>query len=167
MKTLMIMMGVCLLFSATVATGQQTIIPAVKLLTTDLSNMNSNTLLDGHEIVILIFWKTSDKKCCCHISSMIEAKEQMLQGQNVKIIGICSGEGGNVCHVKPFVAGKDWDMEVYIDTNDDLKRAMGIPGTPYTLVFDKEKKVICQYNGYCIGSEELICEKLQNHLAMN
>ena len=160
-------MGVCLLFSATMATGQQSIIPSVKLLTTDLSNMNSNSLLDGHDIVILIFWKTSDKKCCCHISDMIEARERLLPEQNVKIIGICSGEGGTVCNIKPFVAGKDWDMEVYIDTNDDLKRAMGIPGTPYTVVFDKDKKIICQYNGYCIGSEELICEKLQNHLAMN
>jgi peroxiredoxin len=167
MKTLIIMMGVCLLFSATVAIGQQTIIPSVKLLTTDLSTVNSNTLLDSNEVVILIFWKTSNKKCCCHISSMIEAKEQMLQGKNVKIIGICSGEGGNVCHIKPFVAGRDWDMEVYIDTNDDLKRAMGIPDTPYTIVIDKDNKVICQYNGYCIGSETLICEKLQSYLVMN
>jgi len=166
MKTLMIMMGISLLFLATVSKGQQTIIPSVRLLTPDFSNVNSSTLLDGHEMVILIFWKTSDKKCCCHISSMIEAKEQMLQGQNVKIIGICSGEGGNVCHVKPFVAGRDWDIGVYIDTNDDLKRAMGIPGTPYTIVFDENGKVVCQYNGYCIGSEELICEKLQVHLAM-
>lgn len=166
MKTLIIMMGVCLMFSANLLTGQQSVLPAIKLLTPDLSTFNSKNLLDGDKMVILIFWKTSDKKCCCHISSIIEAKEQMLQGEGVKIVGICSGEGGTVCHVKPFIAGKDWDIEVYIDTNDDLKRAMGIPGAPYTVVFDKNNKVVCQYNGYCIGSEELICEKLQSHLAM-
>lgn len=166
MKTLMIMMGICLLFSTTVITAQQSIIPSVKLLTTDLESINSKTLLEGQEMVVLIFWKASDKKCCCHIASMLEAKSQMLQGQDIKIIGICSGEGGSVSNIKPFVAGKDWDMEVYIDTNDDFKRAMGVPGFPYTVVFDASKNVICQYNGYCIGSEELICEKLQNHLAL-
>lgn len=52
MKTLMIMIGISLLFSATVAKGQQTIIPSVKLLTPEFSNVNSKTLLDGHEMVI-------------------------------------------------------------------------------------------------------------------
>lgn len=166
MKTLMIMMGVCLLFSTTVLTAQQSIIPSVKLLTPELDRINSETLLKNQETVVLIFWKASDKKCCYHITSMIEAKSQMPQGQNIKIIGICSGEGGSVSNIKPFIAGKDWDIDVYIDTNDDLKRAMGIPGFPYTVVYGKDKNVICQYNGYCIGSEELICEKLQNHLAL-
>lgn len=165
MKTLMIMMGICLLFSTTVVTAQQSLIPSVKLLTPDLESINSKTLLEGQESIILIFWKTSDKKCCCHIASMIEAKAQMLHSQNIKIIGICSGEGGSVSNIKPFVSGKDWDMEVYIDTNDDFKRAMSVPSFPYTVVFGKDKNVICQYNGYCIGSEELICEKLQDHLA--
>lgn len=162
----MIMMGVCLLFSTTVVTAQQSIIPSIKLLTPDLENINSKTLLENQEALILIFWKASDKKCCCHIAAMIEAKSQMLLEQNIKIIGICSGEGGSVSNIKPFVAGKDWEIDVYIDTNDDFIRAMGVPGFPYTVVFDEDKNVVCQYNGYCIGSEELICEKLQSHLAL-
>lgn len=166
MKTLMIMMGICLLFSTTIVTAQQSTIPSIKLLTPELESINSKTLLENQETVILIFWKASDKKCCGHITAMIEAKTQMLQGQNIKIIGVCSGEGGLVSNIKPFVSGKDWNIDVYIDTNDDLTRAMGIPGFPYTVVFDQDKNVICRYNGYCIGSEELICEKLQIHLAL-
>jgi len=148
------------------AFGQSLNVQETELLTQDGNTIQSSEIFKGDSPIILVFWKTYEKDCCKHISSLIEAHDELLDTINARLVCICVDCIGQTHHIIPFVDGKGWDCEVYIDKNGEFKRAMGVSRTPFTLLYNDEK-VICQYNGYCSGTEEMICTKLKNCLANN
>ncbi len=52
------------------------------------------------------------------------------QEKGVKFVAICVDCTGRIDHVKPIVYGQNIEMEVYVDRNGDLKRAMNVSYTP-------------------------------------
>ncbi|MBN2172970.1 MAG: redoxin domain-containing protein [Bacteroidales bacterium] len=146
--------------------GQKSVFPDADLLTLDGKTIQSTELFKGESPIILVFWKTYEKDCCKHISSLIEAHEDLLDTVNARLVCICVDCIGQTHHIKPFVDGNGWDCEVYIDKNGEFKRAMAVNNTPYTILYYNQK-IICRYNGYCSGTEDMICTKLKHCLALN
>ena len=139
-------------------------LPAVDLFTLDGIRINTASISNDNMPMILVFFKTYDNKCCENLFSICEAHEEMLAEKGVKMIAICIDCVGKIEHVKPFVYGHGLDIEVYVDKNGDLKRKMGIPDAPYTILYDQKMEVYCKYNGYCAGSQEMVCEKMNECL---
>ena len=55
--------------------------------------------------------------------------------------------------VKPLVNSKDWEYEVYIDSNGEFMRSMSVSVIPHTFVLNKDKEVIYNHVGYSDGDE--------------
>jgi hypothetical protein len=70
------------------------------------------------------------------------------EGKNVRVIGICTDLNGNMTGVKPLVYAHDISFEIYIDKNNDFKRAMNIPDLPYLIMIDGKTEV-ARSMGYC------------------
>jgi len=138
--------------------------PTTRLLTLDGTSINSSEILHQNVTTIIVFWKSYEQKCCEQISLMIEAKEKLSEITVVNIVAICTDTEGLSSRIKPLVSGKDWDIDVYIDRNGDLRRAMNIPSTPFTLIFDEAKNLICEYNGYCAWADDMVCDKIKECL---
>jgi hypothetical protein len=83
-----------------------------------------------------------------------------LQQRGVKMVAICIDSNGTWSHIKPMANGKNWEFEIYIDTNGDFKRAMNVGNVPCTILFDQNQNMLCRNIGYCSGNEELICDKI-------
>ncbi|MCD4732589.1 MAG: redoxin domain-containing protein [Bacteroidales bacterium] len=139
-------------------------LPAVELFTLDGIQINTAYISNDNMPMILVFFKTYDNECCENLYAICEAHEEMLAEKGVKMIAICIDCVGKIEHVKPFVYGHGLDIEVYVDKNGDLKRKMGIPDAPYTILYDQKMEVYCKYNGYCAGSQEMVCEKMNECL---
>lgn len=146
--------------------AQQASIPSIALYTMDGEKINSQTILDSTKPTVLILWKTYENDCCSQICSILEARENLLGKENVKMVCVCVDCLGNTSHIKPFVYGHNWDVEVYIDKNGDFKRAMNVAKTPLTVLYNSNQSVICKYTGYCCGAGEMICEKLKHEIVM-
>jgi cytochrome c biogenesis protein CcmG, thiol:disulfide interchange protein DsbE len=137
-----------------------------QLKTLDGSNVRVESVL-SQTGTILVFWETSNSRCSSNLENLQEAWAEEVKSLGVKLVGICVGKPGYWPAVKPIVAGKGWEFDVYIDPNGDLRRAFGITTVPYTVLIDGEQNIKCRYAGYCSGDESQICEKiincLQNH----
>lgn len=166
MKKSLLVTAMAFLAMQLMITGQNASIPSVDLYTLDGEKINSTAIFDNSRPTILIFWKTFEKDCCNQISSMVDAREEILGKDNVRIVCICIDCTGNTTHVKPIIYGKDWDVEAYVDKNGDFKRVMNVVNTPLTILYDTDNSVICQYAGYCCGAEEMVCEKLKSCIVM-
>ena len=166
MKTRILISSILMMVLIAATNAQQTTIPSVDLYTLDGEKINSINILDSGKPTVLILWKTYEKDCCNQICSILEAREKMLGKENVNIVCVCVDGLGNSSHIKPFVYGNDWEVDVYIDKNGDLKRAMSVVKTPLTILYDAEKSVICKYMGYCCGAGEMLCEKLKHEVVM-
>jgi len=143
------------------AFSQQNIFPPVEVLKPDGTIVKASEIETGKGPVIVIFWNPDDNKCCSHIQDIQDAYIETFPGYDLKIIGICCITGGIFQQVGPSVNGREWVMEVYIDNTGDFRRSMGVPGVPFTFLFNPEKQVVCRYNGYCTGSEDILCKKLR------
>ena len=53
----------------------------------------------------------------------------------------------------PYVNGKGWEYDVYIDPNGDFKRALGVNNVPHTFLVDGNGNVVWQHNSYNEGDE--------------
>ena len=63
--------------------------------------------------------------------------------------------------VAPFVNSSDWQYEVYLDPNGNLKRAMGVSTVPHTFLLNKNKEIVWQHKSYVEGDEEKLFKEIK------
>lgn len=140
--------------------GNQTI-PSVDLKTLDGKTINSSTFNNDGKPFVINFWATWCKPCVNELTNIAEVYEDWVDETGVKIIAISIDDSRSMTRVAPFVNGKGWDYEIYIDENSDLKRAMNVPNVPHTFLVDSKGKVVWQHTTYAVGDEEELYEMIK------
>lgn len=135
-------------------------LPSINIYTLENQVVNASTINNDSMPMVVVFFKTNDKKCCQQLMSISDKHSDVLSEKGVKLVGICIDCIGKVDHIKPFVYGHDLQIDVYVDKNGELRRNMGIVPFPYTIIYDGNSEVICKYAGYCMNSDDLIEDKI-------
>ena len=161
MKTLIYLL---LLISVKITFAQSDYITNCNLITCNGSTEKTEEILTSKEATIIVFWETNNSRCCSNLENLQETWTEELKDYGVALIAICEDHQGNWTRIKPYVSGKGWDFEVYIDQNQTLQRSIGFTTLPYTIIIDGNNNIICSYSGYCAGDEGSICEKITQHL---
>ncbi|MDR2511821.1 MAG: TlpA family protein disulfide reductase [Bacteroidales bacterium] len=158
MKRTVIFCTICLL--VIVAYSQE--LPSVQIKTIDGKTVNSNVLKenDGKPIV-LCFWATWCGPCIKEMTVLNENYEEWAEETGVKIIAISIDDSRTSNRVKPFVDARNWDFDVYLDVNSDLKRAMNVNNPPHTILLDGNGKIVWQHISYSDGDEEELYQKIK------
>ena len=63
--------------------------------------------------------------------------------------------------VAPYVNASDWEYEVYLDPNGDLKRAMGVSRVPHTFLLNGKNEIVWEHKGYVDGDEDELLEQIK------
>jgi hypothetical protein len=79
----------------------------------------------------------------------------------VRLVAISIDDARSESRVLPFINGSSWDYEVYIDANQDFKRAMSVNNVPHTFLVDGNGHVVWQHNNYSPGDEDELLEKIR------
>lgn len=137
-------------------------LPQVQLKTLDRKNVQSNDVIKNDSgPVLLCFWATWCKPCIKELNAYNELYPEWQEETNVKIILISTDNARSMYRVAPFVNGKGWDFDVYIDANSDLKRAMNVVNVPHTFLLNKEREIVWQHTSYMSGDEEKVLEEIK------
>lgn len=139
-------------------------LPSVDIKTTDGRNFNTSSIENDGNPIIVSFWATWCKPCVKELNTIADEYEDWQDETNVKLVAISIDDARNAQKVAPFVNGKGWEYDVYIDSNGDLKRAMNVNSVPHTFLLNGDKEVVYSHNSYSPGDEEELYEKVQANM---
>ena len=142
--------------------SQDRTLPSVKV--KDLKNKMINIQSvenDGNPIVIS-FWATWCKPCKKELNTIAEVYEYWQDDTGVKLIAISIDDSRSASKVKPYVNASGWEYDIYIDSNRELGRAMGVSTVPHTFLLDGNGNIVWEHKGYIDGDEDELLEQIEH-----
>lgn len=150
---------ICLL---TITFGNTQDLPNITLKNTDDKSISVQELANSDTVTVFSFWATWCVPCINELDAISDVYEEWQEETNVEIIAISTDDARTKKRVIPMVNGKDWDYQILLDDNQELKRALNITVLPYLMVM-KNGKIIHQRTGYTPGAEDELYEIIKEH----
>jgi thiol-disulfide isomerase/thioredoxin len=140
---------------------KKVVMPSATIKTIKGQVVNSNTIHNDGKPMFVSFWATWCKPCIQELNALSSLYDDWRKETGVKIVAISTDDVRNSAKVAPFVNGKRWEYEVYIDENGDLRRAMNVNNVPHSFLIDGNGKVVWQHNSYAPGDEMKLYEVIK------
>lgn len=158
-KTLLSCLAIILFTSS--AFAQNKTLPNIEVKTLDGSKFNITEIRNEGSPIVISFWATWCKPCKKELNNIAEVYDDWQDETNVKVIAISIDDSRSMSKVNPYVNASDWDYEVYLDMNSDLKRAMGVSTVPHTFLLNSKKEIVWQHKGYIDGDENELYKEIK------
>ncbi len=140
----------------------QDALPNVSLKTLDGESITLADAAASDGPVVISLWATWCVPCLKELDAISEVYEDWQDETKVKLIAVSIDDSRTVKRVKPLINGKGWDYTILLDTNNDVKRALGAATVPLTILV-KDGKIVYRHSGYSPGAENELYEQIQEH----
>ncbi len=147
-----------LLLAGTVMAQNAKLPTGITLKTLDGKTVESSVIQNDGKPMIVSFWATWCKPCNRELNTIKEVYNEWQEETGVKLVAISIDDARSASRVKPHVDGNDWEYEVYLDPNQDMKRAMNVVNVPHTFLINGEGEIVWQHTSFVEGSEEELIE---------
>ncbi len=137
----------------------------ITIKTLDGQSVQTSVIQNDGKPIILSFWATWCKPCNKELNAIREVYEEWQEETGVKLVAISIDDARSAGRVKPHVDGNDWPYEVYLDQNQDFKRAMNVVNVPHTFVLNGKGEIVWQHTSFVEGSEEELLEVVKNAMS--
>jgi thioredoxin-like negative regulator of GroEL len=144
-------------------TKAQQAFPSVTIKSVNGSDVDFSALINQTKdtAIIVSFWATWCMPCNQELDNINDQYKERQADKPFKLLAISIDDARTVQRVKPFVKGKGWLFDVYLDQNNDLKRALNVNDVPQVIVI-KNNKVVYQHTGYVTGNEDEMFDKIKS-----
>lgn len=136
-------------------------LPDVNVKALDGSVVSTGTISNDGKPMIISFWATWCKPCINELNAIHDVYEEWQQETGVKVVLISIDDSRTQSSVAPFVNGRGWDYENYLDPNGDFKRAMNVNMVPHTFLLNGNGEVVNQHTSFAPGDEDKLFEKVK------
>jgi cytochrome c biogenesis protein CcmG/thiol:disulfide interchange protein DsbE len=150
-----------ILVSYEISFSQERSLPNIEVKTLEGSSFNIQEIENKGKPMVISFWATWCKPCKKELNAIAEVYEDWQEETGVKLIAISIDDTRSMSRVAPYVNSSEWEYEVYLDSNSDLKRALGVSTVPHTFLINGEGKIIWQHKGYIDGDEDELYEQIE------
>lgn len=116
-------------------------------------NFNTSEIQNNGKPILISFWATWCSPCKKELNAIAELYDEWRTETGVKVVAISIDDSRNMSKVAPYVNGKGWEYEVYIDPNGDFKRALNVNNVPHTFLLNGKGEIVWQHNSYSEGDE--------------
>lgn len=156
MKKILIFSSAIVLFLSAFTKSDGNKIPSATVKKLDGSAVNSNTFSNNGKPIIISFWATWCKPCKKELDAIHEEFADLQKETGVKLIAISIDDARSSGKVVTDVKAKGWEYDVYIDENQDFKRAMNVNNVPHTFLVDNNGQIVWSHNSYAEGDEDIL-----------
>ncbi len=156
MKKILLLLSLTLTINA----FSQNNVPNIEVKTMDGKTLNIQEVVDKDNVIVLSLWATWCVPCIKELDAISDVYEDWQEETGVELIAVSVDDSRTVKRVKTLINGKGWEYQILLDTNNDLKRALGASTVPLTLLI-KDNKIVFRHSGYSPGSEDELYEKIK------
>lgn len=160
MKNLILTL-VMLVFASLANSQNNHAIPVATVKKLDGVKVSTAAFQNNGKPMIISFWATWCKPCKKELDAVHENYEEWVKETGVKLIAISIDDVRSSGKVVTDVKSKGWDFEVYLDENQDFKRAMNVNNIPHTFLVDGNGHIVWSHNSYTEGDEEQLYENVK------
>lgn len=136
-------------------------LPSIDVKTLDGKTFNTSKISNDGKPIIISFWATWCKPCKKELDNISEEYSNWQKETGVKLIAVSIDDARGAAKVPAEVKSKGWEYEVYIDQNQDLKRALNINNVPHTFLLNGKGEIVWQHNSYAEGDEDKLFENVK------
>lgn len=158
MKKFILIFTAILLSSITIYAQSKSSLPTISITTLEGKPIKASEFSNDGKPFVICFWATWCKPCLMELNTMAELYEDWQKETGIKIYAVSIDDARTYPKVKPLVSGSDWDYEVVLDQNSELKRALGVNNPPHTFIVNEKGEIVWQHVGYAPGDEENLIE---------
>ncbi len=137
-------------------------LPKIDLATMDGKTVNTKDLSKDNNLYVISLWATWCVPCLKELDAISEVYPQWEKETKVHLYAVSVDDSRTAKRVKPLANGKGWDYTVLLDTNNDLKRALGAASVPLTVLV-KGDKIVYRHSGYSPGAENELYAKIKEY----
>lgn len=145
------------LLSFSLQAQDQILDTTLKTLDGDVTSLTK--IASENDLVMVSLWATWCVPCKNELDAISEVYEDWQDETGVKLVAVSVDDSRTVNRVKPLVNGKDWDFQILLDTNNDLKRALNAVTVPLVVII-KNGEIVYRHSGYTPGSEYKLYDEL-------
>lgn len=136
-------------------------VPSVALKDVDGKAINTAEFSNDGKPIIISFWATWCSPCKRELNTINEEYTDWVDETGVKLVAVSIDDQQSAPRVKPYINGSGWEYDIWMDTNSDFKRAMGVNNVPHTFIIDKDGYIVYSHNNYAPGDEQKLYEKIK------
>lgn len=130
----------------------QDVLPDVQIKNLRGQDIQTATLRDSSSLTVISFWATWCKPCRQELEAISDEWDDFKK-TGAKLIAISIDDSRSTGSVQSIANASGWEFNIYLDDNQNLKRALNISAIPYAIVIDKDGKIIRRIQGYNPGEE--------------
>lgn len=113
------------------------------------------------QVIVLSFWATWCVPCKKELNNISELYDEWKQKFNMKLVAVSIDDSRSSTKVKPYTDSQRWEYDILLDPNQDLKRELNIQGIPFTVLLNKQGKIVYTHTGYVDGDELVLEEEIK------
>lgn len=136
-------------------------VPNIQLKDLSGNMVNASSISNEGKPIVVSFWATWCKPCIRELNAINDQYIDWQEESGVKLVAVSVDDSRNSSRVKPFTKSQGWEYEVYLDENQELKRALNVNNIPHTFLLDGEGNIVWQHNGYIPGDEDHLYELIE------
>lgn len=128
--------------------------------------MSFNQAFEKDKVTLVNFWATWCVPCKKEIKNVCKKMDEWKQEADFNYMTVSMDEARAEALVRSYAKSQGWTFPYYVDTNQDLMRSLNFRTVPFTIIVNKEGKIVYTHQGYEEGSENELFEKIKEYAAM-
>ena len=155
------MIAIVAVLAAGVTVKAQKRMPDIKLTDIEGVPVNSSALYGKSPVTLVHFWATYCIPCKKLMGAIAGRRDTWKTKYGVDIVAVSIDDERKRANVKTMIKEKGWKYRFFIDSDQQLKRALGFLAIPQTFLVDSKGNILYSHSGYQDGDERIIEAQLK------